>query len=465
MSARKVCHADTYLKSLSARMLVLVLFSILIFSLVLASLLLFGSERIFDSWKDSETNALHDYIEGNLLEVAKKARQTGMQVTSTDIELALKGMPFSPSWIVVTDAEGKILYYYRKGDGAGLAKNFLQNVQNDKNEWVDVSLSDGTKVFRYSSLIPAFNELDSNRILVSAAKQLLLWGSVLAALIAFVLAFFFSRPLKKQTSVLVSSLERMAKGDREVVIPPCPVAEFDQIAGAFTILQANLKQEELLRRQWAADIAHDLRTPITVVRGQLEGMLDGVFVPDTLRLTRLLNENIKLGGLVQSLALLTKIETPGFSPNKKEIPLAPFFDKVASQFDLKTEAEGFSLNLAIPPVSLVVDPVLFERVIDNLISNALCYGKKGEIGIFVTSRDREGTPIPLSLIIENEGTIDSKILSRIFDRMYRGDSARETKGSGLGLSIVQAIVKAHGWSIGVESDERNKKTRFIVSFA
>jgi two-component system sensor histidine kinase BaeS len=465
MSAKKFSHVATYLKSLSARMLVLVLFSLVMFSLVLALLLLFGSERIFDSWKVSETNALYDYIDGNLLEVAKKARQTGIQANSADIELALKGLPFSPSWIVVTDSEGQVLYYYRKGEGAGMAKNFMQNIQNDKNEWVDVSLSDGTKVFRYSTLIPAFDELDSNRIMVSAAKQLLLWGSVLAAFISFILAFFFSRPLKKQASSLVSSLDRMAQGDREVVIPPCPVAEFDQIAGASTILQANLKQEELLRRQWAADIAHDLRTPITVVRGQLEGMLDGVFVPDTTRLTRLLNENIKLGGLVQSLALLTKIETPGFSPNTKEIPLIPFFDQVAAQFDLKTEAEGFSLQLAIPPVSLVVDPVLFERVIDNLISNALCYGKKGEIGIIVTTKDREGRRIPHSLIIENEGTINQKILTRIFDRMYRGDSARETKGSGLGLSIVQAIVKGHGWSISAESDESKGKTRFIISFA
>jgi signal transduction histidine kinase len=138
---------------------------------------------------------------------------------------------------------------------------------------------------------------------------------------------------------------------------------------------------------------------------------------------------------------------------------------VAAQFDLKTEAEGFSLQLDIPPVSLLVDPVLFERVVDNLLSNALSYGKKGEIGIIVTSKDREGSTIPRSLIIENEGVLDPEILTRIFDRMYRGDSARETKGSGLGLSIVQAIVKAHGWSIGAESDESKGKTRFIISFA
>jgi two-component system sensor histidine kinase BaeS len=465
MIQRKFSHFALYLKSLSARMLVLVLFSLVMFSLVLALLLFFGSERIFDSWEVSETNALYAYIDGNLLEVAKKASQTGIPASRTDIELALKEMPFSPSWIVVTDSEGQLLYYYRKGEGAGMAKNFLQNIQTDKSKWLDVSLSDGTIVFRYSTVIPAFNELDSNRILVSAAKQLLLWGSVIAAFISFILAFFFSRPLKKQASSLVSSLDRMAQGDRDVVIPPCPVAEFDQIAGASTILQANLKQEELLRRQWAADIAHDLRTPITVVRGQLEGMLDGVFVPDTTRLTRLLNENVKLGGLVQSLALLTKIETPGFSPNKKEIPLIPFFNQVAAQFDLKKETEGFSLQLDIPQASLTVDPVLFERVIDNLLSNALCYGKKGIIRILVTRGNRDGTSLPLSLIIENEGTIDTEILTRIFDRMYRGDSARETKGSGLGLSIVQAIVKAHGWSIGAESDESKGKTRFIVSFA
>ena len=461
MTQRTPSRLGTYMKGLSARMLVLVMLSLMMFTLVLSLLLYFGSERILESWRVSETASLHSYIEGNLLSVANDGVQEGTAGTMARLGEAFASMPFSPSWIVVTDPEGQVVYYYRKGEGSGMARNFLQNVMAEGNEWHDVRLSDGSLVFLYSTVMPAFNELDSNRMLLRAARQLLLWGAFLAAVLSFVFAFFFSRPLKGQAASLVVSLDRMADGEREVAIPDCPVLEFDQIAKASNVLQENLKKEETLRRQWAADVAHDLRTPITVVRGQLEAMLDGIFVPDANRLNRLLSENVKLEALVQSLALLTRIETPGFSPTLELFSLPRFFSRVSEKYVQEMEQAGFSLVLDIPPASLSADQVLFERIVDNLLSNAVRYGKQGDVKVTVTC-DESGKP--LSCSIENKGTIQKDVLSRMFDRLYRADSARETKGSGLGLSIVKAIAEAHGWTVVAESDEQDDVTRFVLSF-
>ncbi|AEV28055.1 signal transduction histidine kinase [Sphaerochaeta pleomorpha str. Grapes] len=461
MKQRISSRLFTYMKGLSARMLVLVLLSLVMFSLVLSLLLYFGSEQILESWRISETASLHSYIEENLLAVANEARQEGAPVTTARLSEAFSSMPFSPSWIVVTGPDGQIAYYYRKGEGSGMARNFLQNVMMEGNEWYDVLLSDGSLAFRYSTVMPAFNELDSNRMMLSAARQLLLWGAFLAAVLSFVFAFFFSRPLKKQAASLVVSLNRMASGNRDVAIPDCPVLEFNQISKASIVLQENLKNEEALRRQWAADVAHDLRTPITVVRGQLEAMLDGIFAPDTNRLNRLLSENVKLEALVQSLALLTRIETPGFSPTLQSFSLPPFFSRIAEKLGPEIERAGFSLVLDIPPSSLTADQVLFERIIDNLISNAIRYGKQGEVKVSVTCSEN-GKPLTCS--IENIGSVKDDVLSRMFDRLYRADSARETSGSGLGLSIVKAIAEAHGWTVFAESDEKSERTRFVLSF-
>ncbi|WP_320130114.1 HAMP domain-containing sensor histidine kinase [uncultured Sphaerochaeta sp.] len=464
MIRQKISRFRTLLQGLTARMLGLVLLSLLLFSIILSLLLYFGSGRILESWHTSETQALHGFINDRLSEVALTLEKEGKQAARLDIETALEGLPYNPSLLVVSSPSGEILYYFKKGEGAGMGRNFLQNMMMDSKEWFEIKLSDGTLALRYSTVMPSFTELDSNRILLRTAQWLLVWGSLLAALMAFLFAWFFSRPLKKQASSLVNTLERMAEGDRNVSIPTCPVVEFRHISEASGILQENLIQEEGLRRQWAADVAHDLRTPITVVRGQLEAMIDGIFIPDENRLNRLLSETGKLETLVQSLSLLTKIESPGFQPNAKSIQLSSFFSHLAGQFDEEARKAGISLSLAVPGGTIVADPDLLERVGVNLVSNALRYGEKGILKLSVQGEERQEGFLPKSFTVENDGIIDEDILPRIFDRLFRSDRARETEGSGLGLSIVKAIVEAHGWTIDVQIDVGKHKTLFIISF-
>ena len=253
----------------------------------------------------------------------------------------------------------------------------------------------------------------------------------------------------------------MAAGERGVAIPDCPITEFGCIARASSTLQDNLVREEGLRRQWAADVAHDLRTPLTVLRGQFEGMIDGVFQPEPERIVRLERELSRLEKLVNSLALLSRIETPGFTLAKKSIDAVAFLSEVAGRFDAEAAAKGSSLIVDSRSVTLLADPDLLARAIDNLVSNALQYGAVGgTIRLRCVGNAAQGGA---DVIVENDGVIDSSILPRVFDRLFRADSSRNTEGSGLGLSIARAIVTAHSGTIIAESDDVKSITRFTIS--
>jgi len=445
---------------LSGRTLLLVLGSILTFVAVLSLLLFSGTGRLLNSWHEREIEALHSFIQGQLSALALEARKDGRTISEAETARALEGLPYSPSWVVVTAPDGRLLYFYREADPGGQSRNFLRRLQ-DISEWFEVRLPDGTLAFKYSALIPAFDEQESNRILLGALRLVLVWGSAAAALLAFVFAWIFVRPLRRQTAGLVASLERMAAGERGVALPSCPVTEIDHIARASDVLQTNLQREEELRRQWAADIAHDLRTPLAVLRGQLEGMLDGVFAPVPDRINRLVSELRKLESLVNALALLSRIETPGFRPERAPIDIRSILSGTAERFGPEARAAGSEIVVEAPAVRMEADAALLERALENLVSNALRYGRPG--GRIVLAA-RNTAPAGVTLSVENDGVIDPEILPRVFDRLFRADDSRGAEGRGLGLSIVKAIVEAHGGAVRAESDGETAKTRFIATF-
>lgn len=448
-----------FFNRLSVRSLALVLISLGIFALVLALLLTFGLGEIMQVWHEDEQAALHQYVRTTLLDLQSEATASAKKVTQTDLVRSFEGLPFAPDYLVVTGSDGSLLYYYRQAErGSGQARMVLKNLK-EITGWNEVTLADGTLAFRYALHLPSFDEQASNGFLIAASKLLLFWGLVTAAVLSLFLAYLFTRPLKRESKQVVQSLQRMARGERDVPLVLGKVAEFNDIAIASQVLQDHLVVEERLRRQWAEDIAHDLRTPLSVLRAQLEAMVDGVFKMEKPRLERLVLETEKLEKLVNSLALLTHLETPGFSPKLQEVKLDAFLRSLCEQYSQPARQKSMSLNVLSPETILPCDPSLLERALGNLISNAIKYGKNGttiQLGVSVGVDNRA-----TSLCIENEGTIGEEVLTHMFDRLYRGEEARFSEGTGLGLSIVKAIVDAHHWSIAITSEAT---TRACVSF-
>jgi len=454
---------------LMGRTLLLVSGSILTFLAVLSILLYLGTGRILTAWHKNETASLDSIIEEKLMSLAITAEKRGTPISATDTALALEGLPKGPSWIVVTDPVDNPLYIWRDSRKGGMGRRSLpMRMQGMSQDWHRINLPDGKTYFKYSAYIPDFAENDSNRILVEAARQIIVWGFLIASIVSFVFALIFARPLKKQSAFIVNALDRMASGKRDVQFPPCPVTEFDHIARSSAILQENLAREESLRRQWAADIAHDIRTPLTVLHGQIEGMIDGVFTPDEDRLARLEKEIRRLEALTNGLALLTRIETPGFTPSRKPIKIRTFLTEIADRYKEEASATGASFDVVSPDLVISADPELLERAIDNLITNAIRYGINGGrirlqcVDSGVGSGMVANTSGKKKIIVENEGTIEREILPKLFDRMFRADGSRNTEGSGLGLSIAKAIVEAHQGKIYAECDADPELTRFVI---
>lgn len=450
---------QAFFRRLSVRSMILALVSIGTFALVLALLLTFGLGEILQSWHTKENKALYQYVDTTLLALHAEKNSSGSPVTQLDLARAFEGLPFAPDYLVITASDGSLLYYYTEAQrGVGRARMTLKNLM-DIQRWNEVLLPDGTLAFRFALHLPAFDEQESNGFLIAASKLLFVWALVAAAALSLLLAYLFTRPLKRESKSVVTALQSMASGQRDVPLVLGGVAELNDIRLASQVLQAHLVQEEQLRNQWAEDIAHDLRTPISVLRAQLEAMEDGVFKVEKSRLSKLVLETEKLETLVNSLALLTHLETPNFRPRLQDIGLDAFLSALVEQYAPQAKLKEMKLTIDSPKATLEADPSLLERALGNLLSNAIKHGLQGGAVLLVVTTDQENKA--LSLCFENEGVIGKDVLDHMFDRLYRSEAARSNPGTGLGLSIVKAIVEAHRWHIEASSEN---KTKVTISF-
>lgn len=300
---------------------------------------------------------------------------------------------------------------------------------------------------------PNWPELDQPRYAPARNAVSNLTGTaMLAALLAFGLAAMaaglMTRRITKPLNALAEGARRFAAGERGVRIPtPRGRDELTEVTVAFNNLTTGLERQEAWRKALVADIAHDLRTPLAVLRSEIESMQDGVTPTDERALERLHGEVMLLSKLVDDLRTLSLAEGGGLHLNLNTTPLEPFLRAVIERFTPRAVQGGVFIQLEPAPLSLRarLDEVQFTRVINNLLENAVRHGGPGRVevsaamdGEFVRVRVRDFGP-----------GFKPEDLERAFERFYQADSSRtrdakRTKGSGLGLAIARAIVEAHG---------------------
>ncbi len=315
-------------------------------------------------------------------------------------------------------------------------------------------------------LVPAANQRAHNnnqQNFLGTVQQGLIISSIVTLLIALSLGGFliqsFTRPIRK----LAGATEKVAGGELGFQVDVDSKDELGKLASSFNSMSADLEKSDLARKQMTADIAHDLRTPLTIMQGYTEAMSEGKMAGSQ-EIYQVMHQQAKhLNYLIDDLKTLSLLDSEELAFQIQNIDPSYILQQVESAFTPLAREKGidFSLitNQKLPRLDL--DPDRLTQILGNLISNAIqVLSSGGEIEI---SASQEGENLLLK-IADNGPGISDENLPLIFDRSFRADKSRasENGSSGLGLAITKKLVEAQGGSISVESNVGSGTTFLIV---
>ena len=236
-----------------------------------------------------------------------------------------------------------------------------------------------------------------------------------------------------------------------------PIFEKSQISGCLLVIHdiTELRRLETLRKDFIANVSHELKTPLTSIKGFVETLLEGALEDkeNSRHFLKIIQEHAeRLDNLLNDLLDLSHLESKEITLEKKEVNLKDLVDDVLASFKVQLKKKAIAARNELAQLLVKVDKDKIGQVLTNLIDNAIKFNsEKGSIKIYNQDSDDK-----VKIVVEDSGIgIPVKDIPRIFERFYRVDKARsrELGGTGLGLSIVKHIVELHGGSVGVESTE------------
>ena len=260
---------------------------------------------------------------------------------------------------------------------------------------------------------------------------------------------------------LFNASERVANGDYSVRVQEKGPPEVHSLMRSFNSMAERLQVSDQQRRNMLADISHELRTPITVIQGNVEGMLDGVYPADEARLKSIIEETQILSRLVEDLRTLALAESGALRLKLEPTNLSGLVRDAVSGFELQANDKEIRIEPALAEGEEAnVDPQRIREVLTNLLSNALRYTpRNGEIKVSLTETGL-GSERNVTISIADSGPgIEPEMLPHVFDRFYKSS---DSGGMGLGLSIAKYLVEAHNGKIWAES-EVGKGTKITFS--
>jgi len=247
---------------------------------------------------------------------------------------------------------------------------------------------------------------------------------------------------------VVEAAGRVAEGDYSARVPEHGPPSLSMVGRAFNSMAQRLEVHDRQRRELMADIAHELRTPLSVIQARLEGLLDGIYPRDEAQLTQILGDINLLSRLVDDLRTLAHSESGTLLLQKESTDLAVLIHDAVETFSADAAQRHVSVVVETPgdlPLVLV-DPLRIRQVLTNLLANALRHTPAGGSVTVTATANNEGVRITVS---DTGQGIAPEELSKIFDRFYKGP---DSPGSGLGLTIARNLVEAHGGTISASSD-------------
>jgi signal transduction histidine kinase len=295
--------------------------------------------------------------------------------------------------------------------------------------------------------------LTALQLLSTEIGRFFVMGALLAVLVAIILTFFISRRILAPIKSLTIASERLGKGDFSQRVKIDEKGELGELASTFNLMAQDLERDKKLRRDMVADIAHELRSPLTNVRGYLEAIRDGVITPDEKTIGTIYDETMLLSRLVHDLQDLSLAETGQLKlycqPENVDDLVTQAVTAIMAKASTKDISMSVELPEDLPPVFIDIQRI--KQVLLNLLTNALAHTPAA--GSITISATEVGGNVAISVADTGEG-IPAEDLPIIFERFHRVDKSRTraTGGTGLGLTIAKYFVEAHNGTINAQSE-------------
>ncbi len=311
-------------------------------------------------------------------------------------------------------------------------------------------LMDGGRVEGYLFLNTALEPVGAA---INIMKRMLMFISVLLLVIGVLIAFYLSNRLAVPIVRITKSAHRLAYGDFNTKFEGGSYREVDELARTLTYAEQQLSRVDSMQRDLIANVSHDLRTPLTMLKAYAEMIRDISGenpVKRNAHLQVIIDETDRLALLVNDILDLSKLENGSIKPEMQRFDISVRLREIVDRYKGISEKMGYHIHFTPDvPVEVMGDPGQIERVICNLINNAINYTGEDK-NVYVRQIN---TPEGVRIEVQDTGKgIEEDKIQRIFDKYYRSENhKREVVGTGLGLSIVKAILKMHEFHYGVSS--------------
>jgi signal transduction histidine kinase len=301
------------------------------------------------------------------------------------------------------------------------------------------------------------------RFLEDFQRSLLVAGLV-AVVVAIALGFTIGSIISWPMSQLASSARKIASGDLTQRVTNGNNDEIGEVSSAFNVMAEQLEKKEKSRKQLLADIAHELRNPLSIVQGNLEAWLDGVITPTAEQYASVYDETVLLNRLITDLRELSLAEAGQLKLHLEKTDISQLVDSEVEVFQARCRDKDVSLTADVetdtPQVNIDRDRV--RQVLHNLLENALRYTPaKGSIKVQVIKQDAERV---LVTVADSGSGIAPADLPLVFDHFYKADKSRQRGygGAGIGLALVKKYIELHGGRVWVESVLEKGSTFYFV---
>jgi two-component system sensor histidine kinase BaeS len=294
-------------------------------------------------------------------------------------------------------------------------------------------------------------------VFIMRSNRFLLISLVALGGLAIVLSIFFSRRLTNPIQGLTDAVAAVGAGDLKRRVLLSGKDEIGRLSEAFNRMAHTLEVQESLRKKLTSNIAHELRTPISAMRAELEGMIDALIPADREHLLSLYAEIGRLRRIIEGLEELSQAEASELTLRKQVFALKPFLENIVERYRKIFAEKDVALDLAGEEGTMInADPDRLSQIVINLLGNALkASGKGGRVIVSIS----ENAGVTLIEVADNGHGIRAEDLPFVFERFYRASAG----GLGLGLTIVRELMTAHGGAVSVRS-EFGKGTAFTLSF-